>query len=372
MHNLTSTVRVVQNSPTSIDVEYGSNILTINYHSLFLEVFAKLTQCTTGMSGLCGTCDYNKDNDFVISSGSTVSMTDITQHTINTNYANYWRMGTNVGSGFKYEFDGLTEPQNTNGNTFVLAFNGSGAYTSQLENLFGTNGDATIQVKFAANSATGLILAYYKQTSVSIYLNGTVHILWGDVKIDTDYTAQMGVWYQVSLTYTHSTNNLIIYILTNGGMQWWKQLTVQTTALLTGGTFKVADWKDNAPIVFQHFNGRIAEIQTWKTSLDIYRIMYTSKTLLTKQFTDLTSLWIFSKGYNYVALDIINHYQLIIPSKDVYWWPSDLVTDGNPPSTPENETLKVVSERKCREYFMESSIPSVCGQLGEASFTILL
>lgn len=366
MHNLTSTVRVVQKGQTSINVEYGSNILTINYHSLFLEVFAKLTQCTTGMSGLCGTCDYNKDNDFVISSGSTVSMTDITHNTINTNYADYWRMGTNVGSGFKYEFDGLTEPQNTNGNTFVLAFNGAGAYTSQLEDMFGNNGDATIQVKFAANSATGLILAYYKQTSVSIYLNGTVHILWGDVKIDTYYTAQIDVWYQVSLTYTHSTNNLKIYILTNSGMQWWKQLTVQTNALISGGIFKVGDWKENAPIVFQHFDGRISEIQTWKTALDIYQIMYTSKTLLSKQFTDLTSLWIFSKGYSYIALDIIYNYQLILPSEDVYWWPSNVVTDGDHPTTPENETLRVVSERKCREYFMESTIPSICGQLGEA------
>jgi hypothetical protein len=67
--------------------------------------------------------------------------------------------------------------KNENGNTFVLAFNGTGAYTSQIDNMYGSNGDATIQVRFAANSDTGLIMAYYKGSSVAIYLNKTVHLL---------------------------------------------------------------------------------------------------------------------------------------------------------------------------------------------------
>jgi hypothetical protein len=32
--------------------------------------------------------------------------------------------------------------------------------------MYGSNGDATIQVRFAANSDTGLIMAYYKGSSV--------------------------------------------------------------------------------------------------------------------------------------------------------------------------------------------------------------
>jgi hypothetical protein len=47
--------------------------------------------------------------------------------------------------------------------------------------MYGSNGDATIQVRFAANSDTGLIMAYYKGSSVAIYLNKTVHILWGGI-----------------------------------------------------------------------------------------------------------------------------------------------------------------------------------------------
>jgi hypothetical protein len=56
---------------------------------------------------------------------------------------------------------------------------------------------------------------------------------------------------------------------------------------------------------------------------------------MSKKFTDLTTLWIFSKGYGIFAKDLISNYQLILPSEDVYWLQSDLITDGNPPSTPE-------------------------------------
>jgi hypothetical protein len=32
------------------------------------------------------------------------------------------------------------------------------------------------------------------------------------------------------------------------------------------------EWKENAPLIFDHFTGRIAEIQTWKVALNIYKI----------------------------------------------------------------------------------------------------
>ena len=365
-HSLTSTVKVVQNGETSVNLEYGSNVITIVYHSSVLEVYATLTQCTSGMSGLCGICDSNKNNDFAIGAGSTVAMTDITKEIINTRYADYWRIDSSVGSGFKYVFGGIEEPQSVNGETYVLAFNGTGAYTSQLENLFGSSGDATIQVKFAATSDEGLIMAYYKGTSVSIYLNGTVHVLWGDEKIDTGYAAEVDIWYQISLSFAHATRTLKIYIFTSSGMQWWHQLTVQTTALKNSGFLKIGDWKDNAPISFKHFNGKIAEIETWKVALDVYEILFTSKRLLSKKFTDLTSLWIFTKGHGFVARDVIGEYQLILPSDDVYWWQSDVVTDGESPKAKPNDTLTTTAKKICKEHLLDSALSSVCGQLGDA------
>ena len=367
IHNLTSTVKVVQDGQSSINIEYGTNILTIGYHSSFLEVFAKFTQCTMSMSGLCGTCDLNRDNDFVTATGSAVSMSSITKQTINSKYADYWRMTTNLVSAFQYQFDGIKEPQNTNGNTFVLAFNGTGAYTSQIDNMYGSNGDATIQVRFAANSDTGLIMAYYKGSSVAIYLNKTVHILWGDQVINTEYTVQHNVWYQVSLSYIESSHNLKIYIITTDGMQWWRQLTVQTSGVLqSGGILKIGEWKENAPLIFDHFTGRIAEIQTWKVALNIYKILYTSRTIMSKKFTDLTTLWIFSKGYGIFAKDLISNYQLILPSEDVYWLQSDLITDGNPPSTPVDTDLKDKAKEKCKEYLIDSTLPQICSKLGDS------
>jgi hypothetical protein len=40
---------------------------------------------------------------------------------------------------------------------------------------------------------------------------------------------------------------------------WWRQLTVQTSGVLqSGGILKIGEWKENAPLIFDHFTGRIA------------------------------------------------------------------------------------------------------------------
>jgi hypothetical protein len=77
-------------------------------------------------------------------------------------------------------------------------------------------------------------------------------------------------------------------------------------------------------------------------------------------------LWIFSKGYGIFAKDLISNYQLILPSEVVYWLQSDLITDGNPPSTPVDTDLKDKAKEKCKEYLIDSTLPQICSKLGDS------
>lgn len=363
----TSNIEIKQSSPITISVTSGENVITIRHEKALLELYAayKTSVCSSNIEGLCGSCDRNVNNDFILTD-SVVTLSDISKDVINGDFGNNWKIDSQTSTAFEYTQDGIEEPRVPNGGSFVLAYNGSGSSSSQLNGIFGENGNTTLQVKFKPKANEGIIMGYSKDSSVSVYLDGSVHVLWGDQDIDIGYTPELDNWYTVSMVYSNETNKLKVYVNDDDDIQTLKEVTVQSNALESGGILKMGSWTDSgAPKEFKPFIGEIGEFKTWNKTLDMYEILYTSTNRVSDEFNELKSSWVFSEGGGRTAVDLVGGSRITLPDEGVVWIQSDMTMDGKVPEAPINETLKEEASTICQSLLSNTHLSQTCAGLGD-------
>lgn len=367
---LTPDVEVKEKSPYTLEIVFGDNVITIKHGGSFLELYAefKTASCSSTIEGPCGNCDRNVNNDFVLTGGTVVPVTDISKDIINGEFFNNYKIDVETTTGFQYKQDGIEEPKVPSGGSFSLAFNGSGSTSSQLHNIFGSDGSTTLQVKFEPkeNENEGLILAYLKEDSVSIYLNDTIHVQWGEQIIDIGYVPLANEWNTVSLAFNNKTNDLKIYVNNDDGIQTMTEVKVESNALDTGGIMKMGKWDDSsAPVDFGTYTGNIGEVKTWNRTLEMFEVLYTADNRVTNEFPELTTNWVFSEGSGSDAVDLVGGNRIALPEEGVFWTQSDMVVNGDVQEVPVDETLKENAKEKCKSLFFDSHLATTCSAMGD-------
>ena len=196
-----ATYTITNNKPTH---ELVSLTVKLWKRYLSFELISSRNLCATS-SGLCASCDGDVTNDFSRVPGDTIWRDNMSQAVIIDVLSHQWSVVENQ-SMFFFNTTSYQELRSVNANGYALRFDGTVAFTENLDATFISGSDVTLQFFVKVNAIGGTILSYATSRTFAIVNDITVKLYLGGMAYDTRRTLQPNVWNQISVVYQRKTS----------------------------------------------------------------------------------------------------------------------------------------------------------------------
>lgn len=306
----------------------GLTIHVKSFHYLLtLEVLTKAADCVSNQ-GLCGNCDSNPDNDFVLESGLPIPHNSITAEIINGEFAALWTLTPGTDFGFIYSDPSDLYRENPGMHTasHALQFIHTSCQSDLIDSIINSGSETlSLEWKFrllagASGEDVQTIISYVSQTSsMSIIVkSGTLWIqLNGGTEEDLGLVPAMS-WQHITMVYHTITGVATIYQVTQDDDIHMASVAIGTGQFRNRGVIGLGQDgilpESGTSLKPNTYHGLIADVRLWNRGFDQYEAILSAKTQVDASFSSLVLLWEFSEGAGSIAKDTIYGIRIRLPA----------------------------------------------------------
>lgn len=275
---------------------------------------------------------------------------------------------------FEYKYNDVVEYRDANAG-YALYFDHTTVVSGFIYKAFSFT-DITVKIMFKT-VRYGVIISY--TTSKTFFVTnkgGKFTIYYGDNVYQTNITAELNEWNQISLVFQKSTTVLHFYYFSSGGQLHRLDINIGFDVFAPGGIIALAGWMPSLdgsgiqPADF--FAGFIDEVRIWTRYFHPAFILQTWNRSVSVETQDLAHAWKFNEGEGIVAVDKVTGMKLELPFKPwrkPEWKYSDVVLqmsfyDREQAFPFKNKTLQLEAELFCNRTLLMGPLYSNCDSLG--------
>ena len=322
---------------------------------LAVTVLIKDLDCSY-LSGLVSHCSSNLSN---------TTTDDITKMLLASSYVNSTSsyISSSIISNFRYKSA-----------EYALYFNQTMAISSPLCTAFRDNMDITFEILLKPYNENGVIFAYAKNTTFSLFMSNSFQVSIGEDVLDTGIQVRLKHWVYVGFLWKQSLKRLEVYIRGRTDAMERRTFFLGASPFVTCGLFSLGRWLPSNRMLFPPVTGIASfetdEIRIWNRVIDAITIQQNYHMNVITSYQSLTALWKLNEGNYGIIKNLISNEHIYLPekfAKKAKWMPSSVDIKSLVSSVLSNakkyDEKDIMVQTYCRSLFSGVSLMSHCNGL---------
>ena len=287
---------VVHNTTYSVSVTAGSAVVVVRQTHRYVSVSVDVATSDCDAGSLLGDCAVAGPTDGIDTSGAA------------------WRVPP-AESLFAplYRLNAFNETRDSGGAGYALRLDGRAwLATDALRDTFRDLRDTTLDLFIRPLSLQGVVLSYGAATSLSVYLNGTVHVAASDRRYDTRLAVRVDEWQKLVVVWRPTAQRLSVHVIGRRGDLTSTFVPVTRPDLFArGGVLALGRWVQSRDARAERptaagYHGDVDELRVWSRAMSPSEMREGwNRSASTGPAPGLAALWKFDEGEGDMVADLV-------------------------------------------------------------------